>query len=352
MEKYAIYLPQFHEIPENNEWWGKGFTEWVNVKKAQPLFDGHYQPKLPLDNNFYDLSDEKTMEWQNNIAKEYGVDGFVFYHYYFNGKLLLNKPVEMMLNNPNIDRKFFFCWANHTWKKSWEGSTHVLIEQTYGKKKDWIEHFNYLLRFFKDNRYLKIRNKPALMIFKLDFPEYEQMFECFNELCKQNGFDGILAVESAHFLKDTKNRSTYSFESRVYYREPAVSSNLFLDNKKFSLWWIKKKINSLKLKLGLKAKVLMYSGNDLYDLMISYADNMSSQDMPGVFFEWDNTPRHKQRGYIITPPSKEKFDEYVSLIKDHDLLIINAWNEWAEGMMLEPTERDKYKYLSWIKDVE
>lgn len=351
MEKYAIYLPQFHEIPENNEWWGKGFTEWVNVKKATPLFSGHDQPKIPLNNNYYDLSDIKTMEWQNDLAKAYGIDGFVFYHYYFNGKLLLNKPLEKLLNYPSVDRKFFFCWANHTWKKSWDGTSQVLLEQTYGVRRDWIDHFNYMLDFFRDERYLKIGNKPVLMMFYTDFPEYKPMFECFDDLCIQNGFDGILAVVTAHYLRDSQNAKNNSFETRVYFREPNISTNLFRDKKRFSLWRISNKISSIKREMGLKSKVRQYSGDDIYELMISYANNIPPEDFPGVYFEWDNTPRHKYRGYIITPPSKDKFDKYIEIIKNHDIVIINAWNEWAEGMMLEPTEKDKYKYLSWIKSL-
>ena len=350
MKKYVLYLPQFHEIPENNEWWGKGFTEWVNVKRATPLYEGHVQPKIPLNNNYYDLSDIKTMVWQNELAKSYGIDGFVFYHYYFNGKHLLNKPVESLLNNPSIDMKFFFCWANHTWKKSWNGSSEILIEQTYGEQEDWIKHFDYLLPFFKDERYVKINNKPAFMLFLNGFDEYEPMFELFDEKCKENGFDGILIINSAHYLKDAQNKSNYSFETRCYLREPAVSTNIFHDQKKYSIWRIKNKIESIKTKMGIKAKVRKYTGNDLYNIMISYAEELSPNDVPGVFFEWDNTPRHGYRGYIITPPSKETFVKYMNVIKAREMVIINAWNEWAEGMMLEPSEELKYKYLEWIKE--
>ena len=156
MKIIAFYLPQFHEIPENNEWWGKGFTEWVNVKKAQKLFDGHNQPREPLNDNYYDLKDNSVMDWQISIAKKYGVYGFCFYHYWFNGHLLLQKPVEAFLSNKKQDMPFCICWANEHWTNAWVSKANkVLIEQEYGKEEDWKEHFDYLLPFFKDDRYIK-----------------------------------------------------------------------------------------------------------------------------------------------------------------------------------------------------
>lgn len=351
MKKFAIYLPQFHEIPENNKWWGEGFTEWVNVKRAKPLFKGHQQPKIPLNRNFYDLTNVETMEWQNEIARANGIDGFVFYHYYFNGKLLLNKPVENLLKNSKIDREFFFCWANHSWKKTWNGTNQLLIEQTYGDKEEWINHFSYLLPFFKDSRYLKINNKPVFMIFKKDFKEYVPMFECLDHLCKSNGFAGILIIESAHYFRDTCSQISQKFETRVYYREPAISTFLFNEKNRYSIWHIKTKLYAVLIRLGFKAHVREYDGEKLFQLMISYANKIDRKDIPGAFFEWDNTPRHKYRGYIITPPSKDTFQKYMETIKEHDLVIFNAWNEWAEGMIMEPTEQDGYKYLEWVKEL-
>ena len=136
-------MPQFHEIPENNEWWGDGFTEWINVKKAQPLFKGHLQPKHPLNNNYYDLMSKKTVEWQTSLMHKYGIYGMIYYHYYFCGRMLLEKPAENLLRWKEIDQPFFFCWANHTWNRSWKGSKEVLLEQTYGDETDWKRHFDY-----------------------------------------------------------------------------------------------------------------------------------------------------------------------------------------------------------------
>ena len=138
MKIIAFYLPQFHEIPENDEWWGKGFTEWVNVKKASPLYDGHEQPRVPLGGNYYNLLDDEVKVWQAQIAKKYGVYGFCYYHYWFNGKMVLEEPMEQMLKNKNIDMPFCICWANEPWTKAWVGKKEVILPQFYGEEKEII----------------------------------------------------------------------------------------------------------------------------------------------------------------------------------------------------------------------
>lgn len=149
----ALYLPQFHTIPENDKWWGNGFTEWTNTRKAKPLFKGHYQPKTPLNENYYDLSDVTVMEKQAELAKKYGVYGFCYYHYWFkNGKKLLEKPIENMLSDKKVKIPFCLCWANENWSRNWNGGNReILMEQDYGNKKDWDKHFEYLLNFLKTN---------------------------------------------------------------------------------------------------------------------------------------------------------------------------------------------------------
>ena len=168
MKIIPLYLPQFHRIPENDSWWGEGFTEWTNVKKAKQLFDGHYQPRIPLNDNYYDLTDVKTIKWQCKIAKQHGIYGFCFYHYWFNGKLLLEKPMKLFLDNPDINFNFCISWANHNWEDSWKaspGNEKILISHDFDDENDWIDHFNYLLPFFKDSRYIKEDNKPLMIIY-------------------------------------------------------------------------------------------------------------------------------------------------------------------------------------------
>ena len=350
MKLFAYYLPQFHCIPENDKWWGEGFTEWRNVKSARPLCKNHNQPKIPLNNNYYSLDNIETLKWQSQLLKKYKVDGLIFYHYYFSGKKLLEKPAEMLLNNKNIDIDFFFCWANHSWYRSWDGTKELLQEQKYGTKKEWEDHFNYLLPFFKDERYQKKENKPLLLLFKSDFPEKNDMVAFFDKKCKENGFDGISIIEtfethSKQLLRDY-NKSSYT--DFIHLREPG--SSLFDYNSKIKNLPIRitNKVKKELIKNNFKL-LKKYNGNAFYDLMIkSYYKDMNI--IRGLFFEWDNTPRHSSRGYIITPVSKKVFFKYMNTIKEDEYVFINAWNEWAEGMMLEPTEQNGYKYLEWIKE--
>ena len=162
----AIYLPQFHPIPENDAAWGKGFTEWTNVTKAKPLYKGHYQPHLPADLGFYDLRLEEVRLAQEALAKQFGIHGFCYYHYWFNGKRLLHEPLDSKLKNPNEDFSFMLCWANENWTRRWDGKNHeVLIEQNYSKE-DNVAHIQHLIPYFKDSRYIKVNGKPVFIVYK------------------------------------------------------------------------------------------------------------------------------------------------------------------------------------------
>lgn len=345
MKIFAYYLPQFHCIPENDEWWGKGFTEWTNVKKATSLYKGHIQPKIPLNDNYYSLDDVNTLRWQEKLMSNYRVDGLIIYHYYFKGRKILEKPSEMLLNNKDINIPFFFCWANHDWFRSWQGSKELLLKQEYGDLKDWEDHFSYLLDFFKDPRYEKKDNKPLLMVFKTDFKEKNDIFEYFNKKCIENGFDGIFIIESnnSNTVSDEKNNNNYS--KIIHFREPTVSLELYKNSPAFLP---KRVLNKLLRSLGM-LKVTKYDGNGLYKIM-SKAENYKYSGIRGCFFEWDNTPRHSKRGYVITPVDKKHFFEYMNSVANDEYIFINAWNEWAEGMMLEPTKQNEYRYLEWIKE--
>ena len=214
MKIIAFYLPQFHDIPENDEWWGKGFTEWVNVKKAQPLYKGHEQPRIPMNENYYNLLDDNVKIWQANIAKEYGIYGFCYYHYWFGGKLLLEKPMEQMLKNPKVDIPFCISWANEPWTKAWVNESKVLIPQFYGGKKEWKEHFDYLLPFFKDNRYIKEDNKPLFIIYRAEVIDcLNGMLDYWTELAQQNGFSGMkYAYQNLTFdLMPNKDDSRFDY---------------------------------------------------------------------------------------------------------------------------------------------
>lgn len=352
MKIFAYYLPQFHCIPENDKWWGKGFTEWVNVKKAKPLYKKHIQPKEPLNDNYYSLDNIKTLKWQSDLMNKYNVDGLIFYHYYFKGKKLLEKPAEMLLNEKNIKMKFFFCWANHDWYKSWDGTKEMLQKQEYGSKNDWKEHFNYLLEFFKDERYEKKNNKPLLMIYNSDFKEKKDMFNFFNEECIKNGFDGIFLIESKNndsYLK-YDNLVNVNYSCSFHHREPTFAIEKYTKNIFHIHIRLINKIKRIAQSKNIKT-LIKYNGVSLYKTMCKN-NKKYSNIINGCFFEWDNTPRHSYRGYVITPVSKKMFFKYYNSISNREYLFINAWNEWAEGMMLEPTKYNKYKYLEWIREAK
>ena len=193
MNVVAFYLPQFHAIPENDEWWGEGFTEWTNMKKAKPLFEGHNQPRVPFGENYYNLLDSKTLRWQVDLANKYGIGGFCFYHYWFDGHMLLEKPVEMFLADKSLELPFCICWANEHWTNQWvSGENKVLIEQRYGGEAEWREHFEYLLPYFKDNRYIRVDGKPLIVLYRPEIVDcLPEMLACWRKLAVENGLGGL-----------------------------------------------------------------------------------------------------------------------------------------------------------------
>lgn len=352
MKKFAYYLPQFHCIPENDRWWGNGFTEWTNVKKAKPLFRNHLQPRIPLDDNYYQLLDVKTLSWQAYLANTYHVDGMIFYHYYFAGKKLLEKPAELLLENKEIPMHFFFCWANHSWYKAVGGKKEMLMEQTYGDKKIWEEHIAYLLDFFKDSRYEKKNNKPLFMLYNCEFPEKNEMLRLFDQKCREAGFDGINVIERISGFEAQKlperRKEAETYTEYLYLREPDEIIQKYIRRPEAFVLHLKNKIKR-RFPGVVFPRIMQYDGNALYDEMMK-DDISDSKVIRGVFFEWDNTPRHGRRGFIITPPDKERFMQFMDKNNDADYLFINAWNEWCEGMMLEPTVDKGYRYLEWMKE--
>ena len=216
---FAAYLPQYHETEDNDRFWGKGYTDWVGVKKASPQFKGHVQPKIPLDDLYYDLTDIDAIRWQAGLAKKYGVDGFNIYHYWFkDGKQELEKPAELLLDNKDIDIGYFFTWDNNAWKRTWgnisgndwapvfdltrSDTGAVLVDFSYGDQEKWEEHFYYLLQFFKDDRYLKIDNKPVFMLIGIsELNTLKKMVDHWQVLAREHGFDGMfIATKRKNFF--------------------------------------------------------------------------------------------------------------------------------------------------------
>ncbi len=355
MKQFAIYLPQFHEIEDNNRWWGKGFTEWTNVKTARPLYRNHIQPIHPLDGFYYDLSDPKTNKWQIDLAKRYGIDGFIYYHYYFSGKMIMQRPAEAFLNNKELDHRFFFCWANHTWYKGDGDHRETLIKQTYGDKGDWEKHFKYLLPFFKDSRYEKKNNKPVFMIYVYSFDKKVDIINYFDQRCKDEGFNGIFIIET--YTGDATSSDIQSFSDKivkqaglVYFREPNVAMRKYFKYRPMTRLYFKI-IRNAKLKLK-DNMVLKINGSKLFrNMSRNLVKTIAGCPVThGLYFSWDNTPRHGNKGYVISMPDKRDFETYVKAIQNDEYLIINAWNEWAEGMVMEPTEEYGYRNLEWLSD--
>lgn len=341
MRTVALYLPQFHRIKENDDWWGEGYTEWTAVKRARPQYKNHIQPRIPLNNYYYDLMEKKTMEWQSRIAKEYKIDGFSFYHYYFTGDIkLLEKPAENLLKWKDININFFFTWDPGTWARSWSrignswadtfeseiDNKKILIEQKSGTKQDWEKHLQYLLKFFKDDRYIKIHGKPVFNIISLYYvPCIDEMISYWRHRIVEEGFDGLYLITSGDYYEGA--------DAYINPMRPEKNNVVFRPKGQISV----------------------------YDYDESWLHYLSCQKLPGIdniwqcMVDYDDTPRKGEKSMIFQGASPQKFQDYYaclrfkSLNNDNQFLIINAWNEWGEGMYLEPDTENGYKFLEAIR---
>lgn len=363
MKILTYYLPQFHEVKENNEWWGEGFTEWTNVKKAKPLFEGHNVPRVPLNDNYYDLSDPAVQKWQVDLARKYGVYGFCMYHYWFNGHMLLEKPINQYLEHKELNLPFCFSWANEYWTNGWVSSENkILIAHDNTDEQDWIDHFNYFLPFFKDERYIKIDGKPLLIIY---FPNVLQkcneMIECWRKMAAENGFDGLTILYQKAMTHFDKSVDKSCFDGGIefqpgYSLEKNNSSvNRTYKNIRFKL------VNYIKLKFGVsfkkntEAKVKHISYDKVWnDILNTNPDN--DKMYPGAFVDWDNTPRKGERGSLYDGVTPQKFQKYLSKqikrtrdVYHKDILFMFAWNEWGESGYLEPDKKWNYGFLEAVQ---
>lgn len=350
MKFIAYYLPQFHEIPENNKWWGKGFTEWTNVKKAKPLYKNHHQPRIPYNDYYYNLLEKETIEWQTELLHKYNIYGLCYYHYWFSGKKLLEKPAENLLKWRDINQNFCFCWANASWKKTWTVENKELIRQTYGNKEEWLNHINYLLPFFSDNRYIKIENKPIFVILNYSLiPNAKERFEFYDEICRKNGFAGIKIIQSINL----RNQFAKAEAESITLREPSIS--YYSINGLFG-----KIINKIKRnkKINFFRKPIIYTFSKIANNSLNFLKNTNfkKQTYIGVFKEWDSTSRHGKHGFVIEKPTLKEFNKYLmnlsQIVKTKenvsDYVFFTAWNEWCECCYLEPDKDDSFKYLEII----
>lgn len=365
----AWYLPQFHEIPENNEWWGEGFTEWTNVKKAKKLVEFHNQPRVPLNKNYYNLLDNKVLKWQIELAKKYGLYGFCMHHYWFDGKLLLEKPVENFLLSKELNIPFCLNWANEHWTNQWvSGSEKILIEQKYGGKKEWKEHFEYLLPFFMDNRYIKIEGKPMFTIYRPEFVDcLNEMLDYWQELAKEAGLSGMAFSYVGMKWDYLKNKDDSRFMFDIEYQPCTIWNKERQNNLSVKLadklpsWAIKRFAKPLNIIKGWISDRENKNNNMLdYDETwnkILCNNPKSEKCIPGAFVDWDNTSRKGENGTFLIGASPAKFEYYLKKqmqrakeIYNKDMLFIFSWNEWCEGGYLEPDELNGYGYLQAIQN--
>ncbi len=351
MKILTYYLPQFHEIPENSKKWGEGFTEWDNVKNGKKLFINHYQPRIPLNKNYYNLLDGTTMEEQCRLAKEYGIYGFCFYHYWFGDKKLLEQPMERYLSNANCDLPFCISWANESWTNIWKADSEpeVFIEQKYFGRKEWRQHFEYLLQFFNDDRYIKEGNKPIVVIYRpYLFDGMRELMEYWNQLAIEEGFQGIYFI-SQRFERQFQQHASYKmFEGHIQY----YPYRFFHDYNKKSARLIERIIRCFIRYF--RGGLMVYSYDEVWRYILQ--DELNEKDIPGAFVDWDNSARTGKKGTVVYGATPKKFKKYLlqqicrALNKKKDYLFMFAWNEWGEGGYLEPDERYQYQYLQMLRD--
>lgn len=375
----ALYLPQFHPIPENDQWWGPGFTEWTNVAKARPLFKGHVQPKLPADLGFYDLRLEETRIRQAELAHEAGIEGFCYYHYWFDGKQLLERPFNEVLSSGKPDFPFCLCWANHTWSnKTWDRKSaiqgkSVLIEQTYPGKEDDIAHFMSILPALRDKRYIRIDGKPVFFLYDaFRHTHVSEWIKTWRQLAEENGLPGLYLVgmtpstityrirpsvnEKERVLPDLES-SAYIYDTILDMGFDAVNSfgkrrGEMLASGKYSAI-----ITSIMRKIGIPV-------DQRFDYSKTVSGFFAPEDsrenvFPTILPNWDRTPRAATYDGVYVGSTPEAFKKHVraafNLLKDkqpeHQIVLLKSWNEWGEGNYIEPDMEFGHGYLDALHDV-
>jgi hypothetical protein len=326
----AFYLPQFHRIPENDFWWGDGFTEWRHLERWRPLYDGHQIRRPHPDLGYYDLTHFDTRAKQAQIANKYGV-GFCYYHYWFNDKVLLDKPLQLMLQDGQPDVPFCMSWANEHWSRRWTGEWKDILQwQTYGKQDEWKRHIDYLMPFFKHPNYIKVNNKPIFLIYHFFEVDPLDRLNFYRDECVKNGFDGIHLVNT-YFCGN--------FEEFPMHLGLAEAVADFWPIRATSRW---------PVKIG---KVDANDSAYLYR-QIAQSPQINTRHYLGTFSGFDNTPRKGAGGLVYYGTTSQMFGESLraSLARSTDgIVFVNAWNEWGEQAILEPDDINGYAYLEEVR---
>lgn len=352
----TFYLPQFHVIPENDQWWGKGFTDWTSTKNAKPLFWGHYQPRLPAHEYYYNLLDKETMLWQAGLAKKAGIYGFCIYHYWFGkGNQLLEKPAENLLKWNDIELNYCFSWANASWIRSWskirgeawlnaedkEEGNGLLVKQEYGDEAEWKKHFLYLLPFFKDERYIKTNGKPLFIIYNPnDIKRIKAMMKYWNELAKEHGIPGIYFVGTNIYDWKKKNMDAgVIFEPGCYFNEQSR-----LKHRKELL----KVLHFLNL-----PNIINY--DKIWNKILKRPYEKGT--FLGGIVDFDDSPRRGKNGRLMWGMTPTKFGKYFGKMyrraceRGDEFVFLNGWNEWGEGAYLEPDAKYGMRCLQEIRNI-
>lgn len=348
----AFYLPQYHPIPENDQWWEKGFTEWTNVAKARPLFDGHNQPHLPADLGFYDLRVPEVRQAQADLAREYGIHGFCYYHYWFRGRRLLERPFDLVRASGEPDFPFCLCWANESWTRRWDGAEHeVLLPQTYSEDDD-REHARWLAGAFSDPRYIRIDGKPLFLVYRSTrLPDPRRTTDIWREEARRLGVGELFLgrVDSFGEGREVEPR-TWGFDAAVEFAPD--HHNLGHRVRYWGRRW------QWARRLGLISKA--YARHHVYDYASLAELAMAKRLPPYEFFRcvtpmWDNSARREKGGASIWHGSTpELYERWLSFVleqaeaqpPDRRIVFINAWNEWGEGNHLEPCQTWGHAYLA------
>ncbi len=366
----AMYFPQLHAIPENDEWWGEGFTDWNNVKTAQPQFEGHDQPRVPLGKNYYDQAKLETILWQIDLAKQHGIFGFCHYHYWFDGKQLLETPTNLFLENKDIDFPFCLSWANETWSRRWDGRNHhVLIKQTHPPTEtSWKKHYDYLIKAWKDPRAIKVKGKPVFVIYR---PQYidkiDKMLEYWRGLAIQDGLPGLYFIFQKGFEPPTRTciepfDAVFQFQPFEAIYSPTFDKSSIRRSWVFKLFWLMPEFIQELLRSLRTTYFMNLTFNDydaVWQQIIKIRPDEALTTYPGAFVDWDNTPRYKKRAIIFKGASPQSFEKWFGLLVEsmsqrnlpENFIFINAWNEWSEGTYLEPDEKYGYQFIQAIKKV-
>ncbi|MBC7919878.1 MAG: glycoside hydrolase family 99-like domain-containing protein [Ferruginibacter sp.] len=348
----AIYLPQFHPIPENDAWWGKGFTEWTNVTKARPLFEGHYQPHLPADLGFYDLRLPEARAAQAALAKQYGIYGFCYYHYWFNGRRILERPFEEVLASGKPDFPFMLCWANENWTRRWDGlEQEVLLKQEYSPVDDQV-HVRDLCRAFADPRYIRVAGKPVFVVYRPAlFPDIRKTADCWREEARRQGIGELYLVYVQGFGNNT-DPAEIGFDAALEFQPdfgnlPARQVGTFRD----------RLLNRLKITPSAYPRNRIF-GYDAFIARMMAKPRPAFTCYPGVTPGWDNSPRRTTDAHILTGSTPDLYGKWLQHTvnrfrppsSDENFLFINAWNEWAEGNHLEPCQKWGRSYLETTRN--